>query len=77
MNSIMGMFGNNIMMQAVGAMMRGESPKQFLTNLAKTNPQLQGLDFNNLQETAQNVCNSNGVDMNAKMQEIKKQLPSM
>ena len=62
-------------MQAVGAMMRGESPKQFLQNLAQNNPQLQGLDLNNLQQTAQQVCNQNGIDMNAKINEIKSQLP--
>ena len=76
MNSILGMMGNgNIMMQAFGAMMRGENPKQFLSNLAQSNPQLKGLDFNNLQQTAQQVCNDNGVDMNAKINEIKSQLP--
>lgn len=74
MNSIMGMLGqgnNNIMMQAFGAMMRGESPQQFLNNLAQNNPSLKGMDFSNLQQTAQQVCNANGVDMNAKMAEVK------
>ena len=73
MNSIMNMLGgnNNIMLQAMGAMMRGESPRQFLQNLAQNNPQLQGLDFSNLQQTAETVCNNNGVDMNSKMSEIK------
>ena len=33
---------SNIMMQAVGAMLRGESPQSFLQNLAKTTPELQG-----------------------------------
>ena len=75
MNSILGMLGNNnIMMQALGSMMRGESPKQFLSNLAQTNPQLKGLNLDNLEQTAQEVCNSNGVDMNSKMQEIKASL---
>lgn len=74
MNSIMGMLGqgnNNIMMQAFGAMMRGESPQQFLNNLAQNNPSLKGMDFSNLQQTAQQVCNANGVDMNSKMAEVK------
>ena len=73
MNSIMNMLGgnNNIMLQAMGAMMRGESPRQFLQNLAQNNPQLQGLDLTNLQQTAEQVCNKNGVDMNSKMSEIK------
>mgnify|MGYP006935967385 CR=1 FL=1 len=73
MNSIMNMLGgnNNIMLQAMGAMMRGESPRQFLQNLAQNNPQLQGLDLNNLQQTAQQVCKDNNVDMGAKMNELK------
>lgn len=72
MNSILGMLGNgNIMMQAMGAMMRGENPRQFLSNLAQSNPQLKGLDLNNLEQTAKTVCDNNGVDMNAKMNELK------
>ena len=73
MNSIMNMLGgnNNIMLQAMGAMMRGESPRQVLQNLAQNNPQLQGLDLNNLQQTAQQVCKDNNVDMGAKMNELK------
>ena len=76
MNSIMGMIGNNnIMMQAFGAMMRGETPQQFLRGLAQNNPALKGIDLNNLQQTAQQLCNDNGVDMNAKIEEIKAQFP--
>ena len=60
MNSLM---GGNIMMQALGAMMRGESPQMFLQNLAKNNPALQGMDFSNLENTAQKLCNEKGVDM--------------
>ena len=74
MNSILGMLGqgnNNVMMQAFGAMMRGESPQAFLSNLAQNNPSLKGMDFSNLQQTAQQVCNANGVDMNSKMAEVK------
>ena len=61
MNSLM---GGNIMMQAFGAMMRGESPRAFLSNLAKSNPAMQGLDFNNIEKTAQNICNERGIDIN-------------
>ena len=74
MNSILGMLGqgnNNIMMQAFGAMMRGESPQQFLQGLAQNNPSLQGMDFSNLQQTAQQVCDANGVDINSKMAEVR------
>ena len=72
MNSILGMLGNdNVMMKAFGAMMRGESPKQFLSNLAQTNPQLKNLNLDNLEQTAQEVCQSHGVDMNSKINELK------
>lgn len=64
MNPLMMLGNNSIMMQALGSMMRGESPKDFLKNLANTNPQLQGLDFDNLEGTAKALCEKNNVDMN-------------
>ena len=65
MNPLM-MLGNNnnMMMQALGAMMRGENPRSFIKNLANSNPQLQGLNLDDLQGTAQELCNRNNVDMN-------------
>lgn len=57
------MFGNNMMMQAMGAMMRGESPSSFLKNIANTNPQLQGLNLDDLQGTAKALCEKNNVNM--------------
>ena len=69
MNPIMNLLtGNsnasNIMMQAFGAMMRGESPTDFLKNLAKTEPKLQGLNLDNLEETAKAECEKRNIDMN-------------
>ena len=65
MNPMLNLLGNqnNIMMQAVGAMIRGESPQMFLQNMAKTNPQLQGLDLNNLNGTAEQLCKQNGINI--------------
>ena len=37
----------------------------FLQNLAKTNPQLQGLDLTNIDKTAKELCEKNGEDYNA------------
>lgn len=76
MNPIMQMItGNsnssNVMMQAFGAMMRGESPQQFLKNLANTTPQLQGLDLDNLESTAKDLCNKNNIDMNQLADKIR------
>ena len=62
------------MMQAVGAMIRGESPQMFLQNLAKTNPQLQGLDLNNLDKTAEDLCNKNGEDYNTAKSSIRERI---
>ena len=78
-NSLMGILGglgnNNIMLQAVGAMMRGESPQMFLQNLARNNPQLQGLDLTNINATAEKVCRDHGVDPNKLTEQIKQSLP--
>lgn len=61
---------SNIMMQAVGAMMRGESPQTFLQNLAKTNPQLQGLDLSDINKAAEDIYAKNGQDINAAKNKI-------
>ena len=51
-------------MQAIGAMFRGESPQEFLKNLAKSNPQLQGLDLDHPEKAAEDLCKKNGEDYN-------------
>lgn len=56
---------SNIMMQAVGAMMRGESPQSFLQNLAKSNPQLQGMDLSNPSQAAEKLYKDKGQDISA------------
>lgn len=69
---LMNMFGNNsMMMSAFGAMMRGESPQAFLKNLANTNPQLQGLDLDNLEGTAKALCDKNNVNMEQLADQIR------
>lgn len=59
----MNLFSNPMIRQAVGAMMRGESPQAFLKNLANTNPQLQGLNLDDLEGTAKALCEKNNVNM--------------
>ena len=71
MNPLMMLGNNNMMMQALGAMMRGESPKDFLKNLANTNPQLQGLNLDDLEGTAKALCDKNNVNMNELAQKIQ------
>ena len=56
---------SNIMMQAVGAMLRGETPQSFLQNLAKSRPELQGLDLNNPSQAAEKLYADKGHDINS------------
>jgi len=64
MNMLQMLGNNNIVMSALGAMMRGEDPQTFIKNLANTNPKLQGLDLDNLEGTAKALCDKNGINMN-------------
>lgn len=61
----------NLCMKALGAMARGESPTDFLKNVAMTNPALQGYDFDNLEETAQDICKQRNVDMDNMKSQIE------
>ena len=63
MNPLMMLGNNNMMMEAMGAMMRGENPRAFIKNLAANNPQLQGLNLDDLQGTAKALCDKNGINM--------------
>lgn len=69
--NIANLMGNPMIMKAMGAMMRGENPSTFLKNLASTNPQLQGLDLDNLESTAQALCQKNNVNMNELADKIR------
>ena len=60
----------NMLMQAFGAALRGEDPHTFLQNLAAQHPQLRQYDLSNLQQTAQQVCQQNGVDMQSAINQI-------
>lgn len=61
-------------MQAMGAMLRGESPQQFLQNLAKTEPRLQGLDLSNPSKAAEDLYTQRGEDIDAAKTSIKDKL---
>ena len=81
MNPLMNIFGsltsgnNNILMQAVGAMMRGESPKDFMRNLANSNPALRGINLDDINGSARRLCQERGVDADKLAEEIKQSLP--
>ena len=65
---------NNIMMQAIGAMLRGETPQQFIQNLAKTKPELNGLDLSNPEKTAEQLYREKGEDITAAKADIQSQV---
>ena len=81
-NSLMSFFtggsgSGGMLLQAFGAMMRGENPQAFLQNLARTRPELQGLDLNDINATAQKVCKDHGVDANKLTAEITQSVSGM
>ena len=53
--------GTSLLMQAVGAALRGESPQAFMKRLANQHPQLKRMNLDDLQGTAQQLCQQNGV----------------
>ena len=76
-NSLLSIFGNNgnLMLQAFGAMMRGESPQTFMQQLANTNPALRGIDLNDINGSAQRLCRERGIDADKLAADIKQSLP--
>jgi len=60
-----------VMMKAVGAAMRGESPESFMGDLAKTNPQLRGLDLNDLEGAARSLAQQKGADIGQLTESVK------
>lgn len=79
MNILSGFSGGNggLMMQAIGAMMRGESPQTFLQNLARTRPELQGMDLTDINAAAHRVCQERGVDEAKLTAEIRQSVSGM
>ena len=66
-NPLMSLFssGNtSILLQAVGAAMRGESAQDFMTRLAQERPELQRVNLADLQGSAQKLCQEKGVNAN-------------
>lgn len=76
MNGLLGnMFGGgangtSILLQAVGAALRGESPQDFLRRLSNQHPQLKKINFNDLQGEAQRLCQQNGINPNELAQQL-------
>jgi hypothetical protein len=63
--------GTNILLQAVGAALRGESAQDFMKNLASTDPRLKGVNMNDLYGSAQQLAKEQGKDINALTKEVE------
>ena len=63
--------GMSILMQAVGAFLRGESAQDFIKNLANTDPRLKKVDMNDLYGSAQQLAKEQGKDINALTKEVE------
>ena len=78
MNSLLSLLGNgntgpSILLQAIGAAMRGESPQAFMKRLANTHPQLKKMNLDDLYGSAQQLCQERGV----KMEDVAKSVDSV
>ena len=60
-----------MLLQAFGAMMRGESPQAFIQNLAQTRPELRGIDLNDINGSAERLCRERNVDPHKLEAQIK------
>ena len=69
--------GMSIMMQAIGAAMRGESPQAFIRNLANTHPALRGIDTNDLYGSAEKLAKERGADINVLSKQIDSAVASV
>lgn len=65
-----GINGMSILMQAVGAAMRGESPQAFMKRLANQHPQLKKMNLDDLQGSAQQLCRQQGVNADELAQKL-------
>ena len=69
--------GNNtLFLQAMGAMMRGESPKDFMRNLANSRPELRGINLDDINGSARKLCQERGIDADKLSAEIKDKITS-
>lgn len=58
-----GIDGMAIMMQAVGAAIRGENPQAFLKRLANQHPAMKKVNFNDLMGSAEALAKENNMDI--------------
>lgn len=54
----------SILMQMVGAAIRGESPQSFMKRLANQHPAMKKVNFNDLMGSAEALAKENNMDIN-------------
>lgn len=65
---------SSVLMQAVGAYMRGETPQDFMKKLARTRPELNGLDLDDLEGTANKLAQQNGTTVDEVAKTVKQKI---
>ena len=78
MNSLLNLLGGenagiSIILQAMGAALRGEDAKTWIRNFAKKDPRLKKVNLDDLYGSAQNLAKENGTSM----EELDKQIGSI
>lgn len=68
---------NAIFAKALAAMASGKSAEEFMADLAKTDSRFQGIDVNNLESTANQLCQQKGVDKNVLTAEVQNELKGL
>jgi len=63
-----------VLMQAVGAYMRGETPQDFMKKLARTRPELNGLDLDDLEGTANRLAQQKGTTVDEVAKTVKQKV---
>ena len=80
MNPLMNLFGNGqnsssnakaIIAKMVAAAASGQSPSEFMNNLAAENPAFKGMDFLNLESTAEKLCGKNNINISDAVSKVK------
>ena len=72
-----GGLGADLLMRAVGAWMRGESPQDCFRSLANEIPELQKFNANDLKGAAHQLCQERGIDEAKITAEIKQSISSI
>ena len=72
-----GGLGKDILLRAVGAWMRGESPRDFLKTIANAHPAFRQIDADDLEAEAHRLCKERGMDEGEIGDQIKQFLSKM